>query len=368
MRSAILFTRSFVLLSSICLIFGSCSKVMVNGLPPESIALTHNHLMPIDLVSKDWKGIVWDAYNKNWSNPATYNDGQRIAQAGIKWARIWITADQPDSINDAIVSRCSSNGIRIVACYNKVNPYKDLGDTVQQAEQVASLKAFATRYKRWVLYYEIGNEPNLLSYWNSAPGAWNGAVYPSEVGRGSADPNSIYNAGVRRYVKWLHLAHDAIKSVNPGATVILGGISSYIMSDFMNRFLIEKGYLYCDEIASHPYDSKGPDAVVGQLNAFKTKIALWPAPYNLTPVWITEIGFQDTSQALKAANLTGMMKGLIQNLPYARPIFWYILHDNGFALIDQKVTGTTVNTTFYQAYYAYAAMNKSWSFYKSGGN
>lgn len=351
-----------------CLLF-SCSKKITDHpvvvKPVVNVDSAAVVKTPVDLVTTDWKGIVWDAYKKDWNNIATYDDGGKIAAAGIQWARLWVTAGAGDAVNDAMVSRCTQNNIKIVACYNKTNPSNDLGDATQQAQQVLALKAFVNRYKTTIKYYEIGNEPNLLSYWNIAPGAWNANTSPQEVGRGSADSNSIYNAGVKRYVQWLHLAYDAIKQTDSTAIVVNGGLSSYIMNDFMDRFTIEKGYLYCDETAFHPYDSNGPDGVINQLNAFKLKKALWPASKSGLPIWITEIGFQNADENLKAANLTGMMKKLIQNLPYSRPIFWYILHDNSFGLIDQHVSDTTVTTTFFPAYYAYKNLNQSWTFYKN---
>ena len=366
------FFNNLVVLSLCSVFLISCSKktsiTPTTDLPIAPVdTTTHVNIVYTNLVTTDWKGIVWDPYAKNWNHAATVKDAQQIAAAGIKWTRVWITAGLPDAVNDSMVSRCTTNDIKIVACYNKSNPSNDLGDATQQAQQVKALKYFVTRYKANIKYWEIGNEPNLLSYWNIAAGAWDAGANPPESGRGSTDPNSIYNAGVRRYVQWLHLAYDAVKETDPSATVIMGGVSDYIMTDFMNRFTIEKGYLYCDELAYHPY-GESADLAIFYLNAFKAKITTWPAPKNNPPIWITEIGFQNSDENLKAAHLTELMPKLIKNLTFSRPIFWYILHDNAFGLISQAVSGNNVTTTFFPAYYSYKGLDQSWAYYRTNGD
>ncbi len=360
------FLKKLTGLTLCCVMLCSCAKKVSSNpivvIQPIDSTIKNNIVFK-DLVTTDWKGIVWDAYNKDWNNVATIKDAQQIAAAGIQWTRLWVTADKPNAVNDSMVIRCTNNNIKIVACYVKSNPSNDLGDSTQQAEQVISLKNFVSRYKNTIKYYEIGNEPNLISYWNTTPGAYVSSANPGEAGRGSTDPNSIYNAGVRRYVQWLHLAYNAIKQTDSSATVILGGVSSYIMSDFMDRFTIEKGYLYCDEVAYHPY-AETADLSISRLNDFKAKLTTWPAPKNNPPIWITEIGFQNADENVKATQITELMPKLIKNLSFSRPIFWYILHDNAFGLLSQAVSGNAVTTTFFPAYYSYQGLNQSWNYYQ----
>lgn len=319
-----------------------------------------------NLVDDDWKGIDWEPFNRDWNSTETTSDGQQIADCGIKWARVWVTADMSFSRTDAMVNQCKAQNIKIICCYNKSNPTNDLGNSSQQDDQVTTLGKFIARYKNDIHYWEIQNEANLVGSWNLG----------KEVGRGTTDPNTPYNAGVHRFVQWLNLAYNTIKEVDSSATVVLGGLSSWIMEDFMDRLTIEQAYKYCDEIAYHPYD-RFPSQCISRITAFKNKMATWPSPKNEMPIWITEIGFhtgsvgstgQVSSEVQKGAYLREMMFLLIKNLKYSRPIFWYIFHEvdassTYFSLVKKYWVGSEVKTDFLAAYYSYQGLNQNWNYY-----
>ena len=90
-------------------------------------------------------------------------------------------------------------------------------------------------------------------------------------GMGSTDPTTPYNQGVARYVRWLQIAYNCIKAEDPTATVVMGGLSSYLMEPFMDRLTVEGAYNFIDEVAFHPY-ADDPAKVVGRLNKFKNKM------------------------------------------------------------------------------------------------
>jgi uncharacterized protein YjdB len=347
---------------------------------------------PLENVKEEWKGIVWDPYNANPESAQAVEDAEAIAAAGIKWARIWLSGNR--ALNgdwnyfDKFIALCKENGIQLVATWNKTNPWNDLGDAAQQQEQVDLLKEAVQRYGDDIRYWEIHNEPNLLNYWNADPNRWD-SENGIERGRGSDDPNSVYNQAVHRYVQWLELAHDAIKEVDPTVTVILGGLSEWIMEDFMDRLTLEQAYLYFDEVAFHPYAENTnpvPEQTVARLDSFKEKMSHWPAPHNDKPIWITEIGFHvsdigtsppgsipndingQLDEATKAYYLQKTMQLLIQNLEQPRPIFYYIYHEkdstkSGFGLIKRASGGGAV--TYLPAYHTYAGMNEDWDYYKT---
>ena len=93
----------------------------------------------------------------------------------------------------------------------------------------------AARYKGKVNAWEIWNEPNETRFWRPAP-----------------DP-----AG---YARLLNLTYEAIKQVNPAATVILGGLSTHCANSadymtwrtFMDGFYRAGGARF-DAFAIHPY-------------------------------------------------------------------------------------------------------------------
>jgi len=324
-----------------------------------------------DLVVDNWKGIVWEPFNRNWNSTGTTSDGQQIVNCGIKWARVWVTARKDFTQTDAMVKQCKAQNVQIICCYNKANPRGDLGNETQQAEQAAILKEFVEHYKNEIHYWEIQNEANLDGSWNLG----------KEVGRGTNDPDSPYNAGVHRFAQWLKLAYNSIKEVDSGSTVILGGISEWIMEDFMDRLTVEHAYNYFDEVAFHPYANNSnpvPNQCISRLTSFKNKMSLWPKPKNDMPIWITEIGFHTgnisspgivTSEKIKADYLKQTMHLLIQNLHYTRPICWYIFHEVNasktyFSLVKKEMVGDTITTDFLPAYYSFKELNKNWNYYK----
>lgn len=331
------------------------------------------HLTPYsDLVDNNWKGIVWEPFNRDWNSAGTISDGQQIADCGIKWARVWVTARRDFTQTDMMVNQCKTQNIQIICCYNKANPRNDLGDSTQQAEQVSELKDFVRHYRNDIHYWEIQNEANLDGSWNLG----------REVGRGTSDPNSPYNAGVHRFALWLHLTYDAIKEVDSSATVILGGLSEWIMEDFMVRLTMEQAYNYFDEIAFHPYANNSnpvPDQCLSRLTSFKNKMSVWPKPRNDMPIWITEIGFHTgsisspgrvSSEEIKADYLRQTMHILIQNMHYSRPICWYIFHEKNasntyFALVKKSLSGDTVTTDYLPAYSSFKGMDQNWNYYKN---
>jgi len=323
-----------------------------------------------DLVVNNWKGIVWEPFNHDWHSKGTTSDGQQISDCGIKWARVWVTASRNFTQTDAMVNQCKIQNIQIICCYNKSNPGNDIGDSVQQVSQVKELKDFVKRYRNDIHYWEIQNEANLDGSWNLG----------GEVGRGGSDPNSPYNAGVHRFVQWLHLAYNTIKGVDSSATVILGGVSEWTMEDFMNRLTVEKAYNYFDEIAFHPYATNSnpiPDQCISRLNSFKNTMSVWPQPKNDMPIWITEIGFHTGSisspgmvsnETKKADYLKQTMHKIIQDLHYSRPICWYIFHEINanntyFSLVKKTLSKGVIKTKFLPAYFSYKRMNKNWNYY-----
>lgn len=338
------------------------------------------------LINTEWKGIVWDPYNWDSASDEAISDAKQIAAAGIKWARLWFRADEKWDYIDNMVNLCKENGIKIIACWNKENPTHDLGDATQQEQQVNVLKTAVERYKNDIHYWEIHNEANLISFWNNDFDAYKNGT---ETGRGSTDPNSIYNQGAHRYVQWLQLAYNAVKEKAPTATVILGGISEWVMEDFMDRLTVEKAYLYFDEVAFHPYAENMcpyPSKCIERLNSFKSKMVAWPAPYNDKPIWITEIGFHvsdidsappglipdkdgQLDEATKAQYLYQTIVLLIQNLKHKRPISWYIYHENisssGYGLVRKYKSAESIITEYKEAYYMYKSMDKSWDYYKT---
>jgi hypothetical protein len=91
-----------------------------------------------------------------------------------------------------------------------------------------------------VRMWQIWNEPNLKPFWPQQP--W-----------------------VHRYVGLLKAAHDAIKRIDPGARVILGGLPNYSWRSLQKIYAIRGSRRFFDVVAVHPY-TKSPQGVIAILN------------------------------------------------------------------------------------------------------
>ena len=333
--------------------------------PPTPVVTTPN------FTDTDWKGLVWVPYSDYWGGSGVKTDAADIANAGFNWVRVFFRSDSSITTLDSLVSNCNLAKVKIIAAYKKMEPRNDLGTAAQQAADTARLRSLVHRYKNNIHFWEIHNEPNLDgTYWNLG----------GNSGIGSTDPSTPYNQGVNRYVQWLRLAYNTIKSEDSTATVVLGGLSSYLTDAFMDRLTAEQAYNYFDEVAFHPY-ADDPTKVIGRLNAFKNKIAAWPAPKNDLPIWLTEIGFHTgttsggsagvADEETKAKYLKDMYTKMIQNLKYKRPVFWYSLHEqqpgsNYFNLTSRNSINAGPST-YFAAYDTIKNMNNTWSYYQGQG-
>ena len=160
--------------------------------------------------------------------------------------------------------------------------------------EYATFVSFAAlRYKGKVRLWELGNEENDAYFWRPAP-------------------------NVDSYITWYLALRVAIKSVDPSATVALGGLNGlgYDMdrpgmrgTKFLTG-VYERG-VHPDAIAIHPYSNRGqgPDVHVWRAGNFDdidlVRSIMIANGQARTPIWITEWGWttDKVSEALQAAYL-----------------------------------------------------------------
>jgi hypothetical protein len=133
----------------------------------------------------------------------------------------------------------------------------------------AYVSAVAQHYKGRISAYEIWNEPDAAFFWNGQDG-------------GSPDA----------YLPLLQRAYEAIKAVDPTATVMNGGLTGTARgAAFMNRLLDLGAGNYLDVVAFHGYvSSDGLDTDV-------YSDTIWPLLGQARtragkPLWITEFGWR----------------------------------------------------------------------------
>jgi hypothetical protein len=196
-----------------------------------------------------------------------------------------------------------------------------LGDDVQSVvsyppqdpSQFATFAGqLAARYPQ-IQAWEVWNEPNLSFYWRPAT-----------------------NAGA--YAQLLELSSGAIKTANPSATVVMGGLSavvgtgyedSILPDDYLNQ-IYQTGGRSFDVVAVHPYGDGQPgdyiasciqrvrDVMVAQ-NDFRKRI------------WVTEIGWDtqgpDAVDEITQAENICQARATFERLPSVERVYWYCLQD-----------------------------------------
>jgi hypothetical protein len=149
-----------------------------------------------------------------------------------------------------------------------------------------------------ITMWQIWNEPNLVTFWPRQPFA-------------------------ARYVALLRAAHDAIKSVDPQAQVVLGGLTNYSWLDLGQIYQVPGARSLFDVVAVHPY-TRAPDGVITILGYVRH--VMNQAGDDRKPLLADEVGWpsalgktrlapnQDfaTTEAGQAANVAALLPLLAQ--------------------------------------------------------
>jgi hypothetical protein len=270
-----------------------------------------------------------------------YLDGVRAAHAG--WVRIdvnWsvIQYGGRDTYNwapfDRVVTGITSRGMHVLAGILYTPPWARPPGTpattppTRLADYAAFARAVAQRYGALGVHaYEIWNEPNIPDFWSPKP-----------------DP--------ARYAHLLKLAYAAVKSADPSATVVSGGLSPhgfYGQIDkngvnpltFLERMYAAGARRSFDALGWHPFNFP-----------YGLGFARWSAWSQLTKttpsarsilrangdgakrIWATEFGFPtgDTAREVSDARQAQLLQKSLHDLvgrPWAGPAFVYSYRDSG---------------------------------------
>jgi hypothetical protein len=186
------------------------------------------------------------------------------------------------SFADGVAGALARHGLRWLAIVDYAAPWAASvpGNTHspprEAADYAAFARAFAQRYGRggafWalnpelpatpVITYEIWNEPDLSIFWAPEP-----------------DPG--------RYMDLYVAARDAIKAVDAGARVLIGGLS-YAPGFIPRLFAARPGVKAVDGVAIHPY-ADTPLAVLRDV--LRSRQALAAAGLPDVPLYVTEVGW-----------------------------------------------------------------------------
>jgi polysaccharide biosynthesis protein PslG len=167
------------------------------------------------------------------------------------------------------------------------------------------------RYKGSVRHWEIWNEPDNPIYWSGRP-----------------DPQA--------YAQLLRVAHDTIKGIDPGAKVLIGGVSPFDLA-YLEGIARAGAWNAFDILAIHPYvDPASPEqgqigpSGVGGVRALLNR-------HGPKPIWATEFGWESGASPRNPggrndedAQASFMVRGYIQLLAEQgmERAFWYTMHDD----------------------------------------
>ena len=196
-------------------------------------------------------------------------------------------------------------------------PAKRVEDWQEYVRQVVM------HYHKEIRYWEIWNEENGEDFYKPLP-----------------------NAG--EYVGILKAAHDTIRTIDPKAKVVLGGLqmngiipnpwSPIKVENFLQKIYDAGGKPYFDVVNIHPYvlatKEQGP-AYAAKL-VRDTIIVMEKNGDRRKPLWITETGLgtgNGVTEQIQAEHLKGIYEEMAK-IPQVKAIYWFLLRD-----MDKSVCG-----------------------------
>jgi hypothetical protein len=179
------------------------------------------------------------------------------------------------------------------------------------------IRYVATRYRGKVSAWEVWNEENTSRFWSTGP-----------------SPSA--------YVPLLKATYPVVKSVDPNALVVFGGVSQNDYGYIEGAYAAgAKGYF--DVMAAHPYPGPSPPEATWysgsrisstSFSGFREIRKSMLARGDDKPIWLTEFGWSTTTtetwgvtQAQQADYLTRAYR-LLESYPYVQIAYWYNLRNN----------------------------------------
>ena len=195
-----------------------------------------------------------------------------------------------------------------------------------QFERVAHY--LAARYRGRVAAWEIWNEPNCI--------------------------DGCSNGSPQQYVQVLKAGYEGVKSADPDALVISGGVSGND-AGWIEKMYAAGAHGYFDALGVHPYQEPAntpPDAPSGGIKYRLTSLPLVRAQMVRNgdgdkSIWLTEFGWTtaDTgpkigvNAATQGAYLTQSINLIRARYPYVTHAFWYCLRDRDDSTIYENDFG-----------------------------
>jgi len=255
--------------------------------------------------------------------------GVHSARIMMPWAGIQPAPDAYDwGQADLIVGAANARGIAVVGLLNST-PGWATGGGPAISSPPADPSTFASfagtvagHFAGRIAAYEVWNEENAVQFWNAGP----------------AGPQPD------RYAALLKAAYPAIKGGDPGATVVMGGLSPTINFfsitknpvDYLNGVYAAGGGGSFDAVAFHPYlftNNAGARFSTGKANSPRSlydglRGVMADNGDGGKQIWATEFGeaTSKVNEATQAASIQDFVTAW-RGLPGAGPAFVYTTRD-----------------------------------------
>lgn len=267
--------------------------------------------------------------------PVTPQAFQLASQAGIGYVRFAVgqsrvqptgPADWNDAIWTQVISEAAGLGLRLLVQLGWPPAWNSSAPPGTPAEEVIfypprdeqAWREFVARFVGQypqVLDWEVWNEPDLRGAWRGTP---------------------------QQYAYWLQVTAQAVRSANPRARVVLGGLA-------LGGRLLDPDFL--EDILSDPQYPAGPNFDVMNVHVYRPEWMQAKMDYVRStlarfgvgdrPIWVTETGYPSDPAEQAAKGFTdpryqgpqGQAQWLRDHLPFLRSlgaakVFWFKLHDS----------------------------------------
>ena len=200
-----------------------------------------------------------------------------------------------------------------------------LDPTASLSGWLVYVRAVVSHFSNW-RNWEVGNEENLK--WST-----------------------------RQYLTILSEAYRTIKSANPNATVILGGLAN-ADADYLATLYLRGAELYFDVVSIHFYTdpATGIAPVMQAVDAVRTVMTRYGDKNK--PIWLTEIGWSAAAPGDQAATAAFLTDVYTVPIPVEK-IFWYNFRNVANAPSPVEANYGLLNADFTPkpAYAAYKALS-----------
>jgi hypothetical protein len=270
-------------------------------------------------------------------------DFDRLAAAGMKLVRFdarWadlepttkgVYASSFFSRLDSIMSLADARGIKLILVFHKTPKWargyagSEGTPPTRMQDYADAIRVLADHYKgRAGMMYEIWNEPNYKTFWNTGSG-----------------PNAA------AYTDMLKRAYAAVKAVAPGA-VVIGGSLNHFDKTYLAAMYAAGAHGHFDAFSIHPYtDGRAISSTSSTMYDFRPSVqglrSYLVNHGDSKPVWITEFGYTlsggfAVSETQRASYLATAVS-YVRSWSYVRGMAAFTLNtlnDTGYGLVNHS--------------------------------